>query len=333
MEKEKWLDNMRAIACILVAFGHLFNGSIEIYSLNKDLFMMLNSLLYKIHVPIFFFCSGYLLQNHFRGLKRDSYISYTVKKIINLGIPYVVFCLLTYVVKIIFPTAVNSQINKGIFESLFVLPPNQMWFLFVLIVCFIITPIGIKSTIHAIGLEIISFLMYLSYKTIGNNDLVYYKILYFYIWFVLGMIINYFGIAKRKFSKEWILCFVFFAFFITDYFYSYLGVFEFIITFVGNIWIMFLCRNLLKDKNSKILEYISRYMLQIYLLHTIFAVAIRVVLRRISIYNGYIHLVVGLIGCIGLSILVAFICEKLVYPNFVFYPIKTIKQIKEKWRK
>lgn len=333
MKKEKWIDDMRAIACILVAFGHLFNGSIEIYSLNADVFMLLNSLFYKIHVPIFFFCSGYLFQNRFKHANQEGYISYTLQKIVNLGVPYVLFCLLTFFIKVLFPSAVNTQMNESIVKSLFVLPPNQMWFLFVLIVCFFITPVGIKNKYHAIVLSIIGCMMLVAYRVIGNRDFVFYKILDFYIWFVLGMLIHYFGIEKIRIKNEWILGVLFFLIFLLNYYYNFLGIFDVTITFFGIIWIMLLCRNKLQDKKTRILSWISKYMLQIYLLHTIFAVAIRIVLRRIGVINGYVHLAIGLVGCMGASILVAIICEKLIYPNVVFFPIKTIKQIKERWRK
>ena len=250
-----------------------------------------------------------------------------------MGVPYVLFCLLTFFIKVLFPSAVNTQMNESIVKSLFVLPPNQMWFLFVLIVCFFITPVGIKNKYHAIVLSIIGCMMLVAYRVIGNRDFVFYKILDFYIWFVLGMLIHYFGIEKIRIKNEWILGVLFFLIFLLNYYYNFLGIFDVTITFFGIIWIMLLCRNKLQDKKTRILSWISKYMLQIYLLHTIFAVAIRIVLRRIGVINGYVHLAIGLVGCMGASILVAIICEKLIYPNVVFFPIKTIKQIKERWRK
>lgn len=333
MEKEKWLDDMRAIACIMVAFGHLINGSGEIFNLNVPLFLFLTNLLYRVHVPVFFFCSGYLFQKGQHRKQKCGYIQYTLNKIINLGVPYIVFCSITYVIKIIFPSLINRDLDAGFIGSLLIIPPNQMWFLFVLMVCFIITPIGIKNKKHMIILSILAVVMNISYSLIGDVDTVGWKILSYYIWFVIGMIVEYGGIERLHINHEYLFGVAFLLFFYVQYTFNSLGVFSIFITAFGIAWILMICRNRLKNIKSRLLECISKYMFQIYLLHTFFAAAIRVGLRILGISSGYIHLMVGLVGCIGLSVISAYICEKLVYPNIVFYPIKTIKQIKEKWRK
>lgn len=333
MEKEKWLDDMRAIACLLVAFGHLINGSGEIFNLNVPLFLFLTNLLYRVHVPIFFFCSGYLFQKGKQKKKENGYIQFVLNKLINLGVPYVVFCTITYVIKIVFPSLINRDIDTGYIGSLLIIPPNQMWFLFVLIVCFIITPIGIKNKKHKYFLIVLAVVMYISYCYIPDVDTVGYKILSYYIWFVSGMVIAFEGIERIRMKHEYLLGIALLLLFYVQYTYDCLGIFSIFITVLGIGWILLICINRLNRKKSMILSCISKYMLQIYLLHTFFAAAIRVGLRMLGIENGFIHLIVGFIGCIGLSVFFAYICEKLIYPNIVFFPIKTIKQIKERWRK
>ena len=61
MRKEKWVNDVRAIACIMVALGHLLVGLVEILPDAGYFWSWLIGSLYLVHVQLFFFCSGYLV--------------------------------------------------------------------------------------------------------------------------------------------------------------------------------------------------------------------------------------------------------------------------------
>ena len=64
-------------------------------------------------------------------------------------------------------------------------------------------------------------------------------------------------------------------------------------------------------------------------MHTIFAAGIRILMYKIDIDNYYIHLIVGLIFSIYLPVVVAIISNKIKYTNIVFFPIKTVEEIRK----
>ena len=77
---------------------------------------------------------------------------------------------------------------------------------------------------------------------------------------------------------------------------------------------------------SKSLEFINKYSLQIYLLHTIFTAGIRIVLMRLGIVQWWIHVPVGTVCGIVFSVLAAVIAKKLGFLNFFFFPTKVLKR-------
>lgn len=70
-----WVDNVKVIACILVALGHFYQSMTQANILNvSDLYLWFNKTIYYFHVPLFFICSGYLYQKHTRV---DNFKSWT----------------------------------------------------------------------------------------------------------------------------------------------------------------------------------------------------------------------------------------------------------------
>lgn len=51
---------------------------------------------------------------------------------------------------------------------------------------------------------------------------------------------------------------------------------------------------------------------------------------KLGIQNYIIHFIIGLLVSIYVPVLIGIICKKTKYLSFSFYPIKIIKEIKEK---
>ena len=63
--REKWIDDVKVIACILVVLGHFFQSMTKANILpQSDLYRWFNTTIYYFHVPLFFICSGYLYQKY-----------------------------------------------------------------------------------------------------------------------------------------------------------------------------------------------------------------------------------------------------------------------------
>lgn len=58
--REKWIDDVKVIACILVVLGHFFQSMTKANILpENDLYKWFNTTIYYFHVPLFFICSGF----------------------------------------------------------------------------------------------------------------------------------------------------------------------------------------------------------------------------------------------------------------------------------
>lgn len=138
--REKWVDDVKVIACILVVLGHFFQSMTKANILPaNDLYKWFNTTIYYFHVPLFFMCSGYLYQkyskvNDFRSWKKN-----VVKKVLALGVPYVTFTTATWVLKTVFSGSVNDQIG-GLGDTLLLHPTAPYWYLYALFFIFLVTP-------------------------------------------------------------------------------------------------------------------------------------------------------------------------------------------------
>lgn len=110
--REKWVDDVKVIACILVVLGHFFQSMTKANILpENDLYKWFNTTIYYFHVPLFFICSGYLYQKYSKVNSVDGWYRNVAKKALALGVPYVTFSTATWVLKKAFSGNVNNQIG------------------------------------------------------------------------------------------------------------------------------------------------------------------------------------------------------------------------------
>lgn len=193
-EQEKnGCDDVKVIACILVVLGH-FLASVQSYAPGGVLYEWFHKTIYYFHVPLFFICSGYLYQKYSQIDDIKSYLKNISKKALALGIPYVTFSSVTWVLKTVFSRDVNNQIG-GFCDTLFLHPTAPYWYLYALFFIFLITPTFTNVKMAAVGL-IVAFTAKLlilggigiyAVSTVLTNE----------IWFVIGMSICVFDVQIR----------------------------------------------------------------------------------------------------------------------------------------
>lgn len=138
--REKWVDDVKVIACILVVLGHFFQSMTKANILpENDLYGWFNTTIYYFHVPLFFICSGYLYQKYSKVNSVDSWCKNVAKKTLALGVPYVTFSTATWLLKMVFADSVNRQAD-GLFSTLVVNPSAPYWYLYALLFIFLVTP-------------------------------------------------------------------------------------------------------------------------------------------------------------------------------------------------
>ena len=334
MKREVWLDYVRALACLLVALGHLVMSFEEANIITENFFVnFFIKFIYYFHVYVFFFCSGYLFQRSLLNKKgkREKW-KYRMCRCVDLAIPYFVFSLITYVIKVVFSDSVNVAEKQTLFSALFKHPVNQMWYLYALVVIVAFVPVICSNRVMY---ALICFFLITKVGTIllDLGDLT--PINYFFshgIWFVLGMVWSYKRIQLKKINA--IALYVGFLVLSTcailwDLKNPYVTV---CLNIVGMISFVEIVRVVFHNKQKLSLgwKFLSKYMFQIYLLHTICAAGIRIILLACGITVWWIHLLFGVVFSFIVPIFLAYIAEKIKVINIVFYPTKVIKEISER---
>ena len=335
-----WIDYLKVFACILVVLGHLIQ-SLQKSNIDnfENITSFINWFIYLFHMPLFFVASGYLYELKKKGFSLKQYKGFIIKKIINLGIPYLTFYLAYVLINMIFASSVNSP--KGINEIIGIVnnPMPPYWFLYALLSIFIFIPLLEKLLKNKKNLIFI-LLLCLKVLSVFINTNIYLIDSFFEnaVYFYLGSILKVVFEKKRNINTNNIL-YSFFAIFIyiiiSIVFYLNIDNIGYnlseIIKIAFAIFAVLICINIFrKIKTNFIFENLKNYTFQIYLLHTIFAAGFRIVLLKVGISNYAIHFIIGLIASIVIPIIVGKICEKTKYLNFFFYPIKTLDEVKNK---
>ena len=343
MKREYWVDYVKVFACILVVLGHFWQSMTKSWVLPADsVYSCAQTVLYYFHVPLFFICSGYLYQKtaarKIRSLRDGGFgdhFKYVLNKLIALGIPYAVFTLVTWVMKAVFAGDINGE-NRGLIDTLLAHPTAPYWYLYALFFLFLVTPL-IRRDSGALLLLLIAFaLKVLAVLQIGTTVPVLQYILQNEIWFVMGMLLCYMGVTADNGKAEsqgnkpgnWrtILCGILLGvifltvsilLFVRSIPDTYLAPLLTFLACLAAILIFWGVR-----APNKGLDFLARYTLPIFVMHTIFAAGIRVVLFKLGVESAWVHIPVGLVFTFGGPILAAYLMSKVKVLDALLYPGK-----------
>ncbi len=335
-KRDCWIDNVKAYACILVVLGHFVQSMITSDIVEPNFFATLfDDTIYYFHVPLFFICSGYLYQKYSCVSNFSHWKTNLFKKLLSLGIPYLTFSLITWIMKKVFSSAVNNKAD-GIFTSLFLKPISPYWYLYALFFLFLLTPtFKNRKTAYiisgiAIILKIISFLPFeteiYALNTVLDNE----------VWFVAGMEMSFLNFPVKGNDKKKIfmaacsgLLFVSGSTVLCLWDISAEPI-EFLLGILGcisTILIMVVCEKF--DLARKIGIWCAEFTLPVFLMHTIFAAAFRSLLFKVGITSAATHIIVGIaVSFVGPVIATKIMC-KFKWMEFFLYPNKYIKPKKK----
>lgn len=80
-----------------------------------------------------------------------------------------------------------------------------------------------------------------------------------------------------------------------------------------------------EEKFGRGMDFLAKYTMPIFLLHTLFAAPLRSILMKVGIENAVIHVVLGLVISFAGPIMVAWIMKKTKWLEFFLYPNKFVK--------
>lgn len=253
------------------------------------------------------------------------------KKIVNLGVPYFTFSLITWLLKTAFSGSVNTQIGGSLFEMLFLHPTAPYWYLYALFFLFLVTP-TLSSKVETVVALIIA-LLFKAFEVFGGGcgiQAISY-ILSNEIWFVIGMCLSVFDFRSYMVKKRlgipillgigFLILSVFV--YVMDINFSGMGFFLGLSACCAVIAIVE--ERYKKNKQSLMFGILAKYTMPIFLMHTIFAAGLRMILLKIGIQNALIHIVLGLSISFAGPMAAAIVMKKSKWLEFFIYPSKFIK--------
>ena len=323
--REKWVDDVKVIACILVVLGHFFQSMTKANILpENDLYKWFNTTIYYFHVPLFFICSGYLYQKYSRVNDLKSWKRNVAKKALVLGVPYVTFSTATWILKTVFSGNVNDQIG-GLSDTLLLHPTAPYWYLYSLFFIFLVTPTF--STVKMASIGLVAAIAVKAYILTGGGTGIYAvsTVLANEIWFVLGMSVCAFNVELRgKKLQGTVIGLLFLGLSIAVYMTNVQSLaVSFVLGLMACATIILLVVAY-EDKFGNAMRFLAKYTMPIFLMHTLFAAPLRSVLLKIGITNAVVHVALGLGISFAGPIATAWIIKKTKWLEFFLYPNKFI---------
>lgn len=238
------------------------------------------------------------------------------------------FSTATWVLKKVFSSSVNDKIG-GLGDTLFFHPTAPYWYLYALFFIFIVTPTfcNIKVTIFGLAISFIAKVLIL---TIGGGCYVYAIsiVLSNEIWFVLGMSICVFNIHLKDMKIQGMISgclFVILSVVIYTKEFHNEGI-SFAMGLLACEAVIVIVSSF-ENKFGKGMEFLAKYTMPIFLMHTLFAAPIRSILLKLNINNALIHVVIGLSISFSGPIAANMFMEKNKWLEFFIYPNKVLNSI------
>ena len=303
LEKSRmaWVDYLRGIAIILVAYRHSLVG---IQRSGAAIPEYLIDLFYNFRMPLFFIVSGIFIS---RSLAKKSFKELVGIKFENLIYPYIIWCIIQISLQIAFSGYVNSDRSWIDYTYIIYQPKalDQFWYLpalFNATIIYMFLKVKLKATIW-VQVFLGIFFYYLA-PFLGKISMLS-GWMEFYIYFAIGDILSGFFFNERiqRFLKNpWNLLSILPLFAVTQYFYltqkevyfhdDPVGQSELLIIACIGCFTMFLLAFRMQVLNLfPFLRVLGYHSLYIYIMHVLVIAFVRVILTKLlGLHNPYILL-------------------------------------------
>ena len=315
-----WVDYGKGIGIILVVYGHLLSSGFHAgLNIPERFFILSDSIVYSFHMPLFFFLSGLFVEGSFQ--KRGAR-NYLFDKFSRIAYPYLIWSVLQVSVEVIFSSQTQKGTSLADLLAIFYKPWGQFWFVYALFVMHIVFTVSKNLGKYSTPLMLIAATI-LYFNPLHTGMLGLFGFSMHFIFFVSGIVFRKYLINMEKHNTPlWIVVSLFIIF--TGSVYFILGnlvepvrlatgaqthPFYFLYLAILGITFCICLSQYLSNKNGfQFLQILGVYSLQIYLVHMLAGVGIRMILLYIfGIQNWGIHIITG----VGFALIAPIILQKI----------------------
>lgn len=329
--REAWPDAVKIFACVLVVLSHFSQSMVKSGFMEPGaLYGWFQMTAYTFQVPLFFVCSGYLYERFSAVDSPASWWLNVRKKALALGVPYFFFSLVTLGLKLLAGDAVNN-VEAGVVEALFLHPISPYWFLYTLFLIFLITPTA-GSRRGAVVLLGLSGMAMAAYIGGACSSMPYFvsSVAANWLWFVGGMCLSSLGWLCRLGRVSTLVGAMFLPLSVAVFALGPGGMAggcaKLLVGVLACVGTVSACKFLFPDgKPHPVAERLSVWTMPVYLMHTIFAAGVRVLIVRMGVTSAAVHIAVGLVASFVGPVLAITVMDKLKPLDFFMYPNRYVK--------
>ena len=294
-----WIDIIKIFSLIYIVIEHFIQSMQKSgFIADTTFWLWIDSICACVMVQLFFLCSGFLYQKQCHISCAKEWLQQIKKKMFYLGLPYFFFSIVTISAKMIMPNSVNEAVDQSLLHLLFIEPIPPYWFLYILFILFAITlplnNVKLKKVtiITSVALYLVYLLMPLPY--------ILSQVCRYELWFVIGMVLADEDLTDLlpKWVKYVLLLYIPISYFVLV---NHLTT-QITVTILGLAagLLIILWAKTLGDKISpehRVYEWIiklTKYIMPIFLMQTIFAAGFRIVLLKLGITTAWMHILGGI---------------------------------------
>ncbi len=303
-QRTDWIDYAKGLGIILVVYAHLLSSGFNAgLSIPEKFFLLSDSTVYSFHMPLFFFLAGLFVRQSL--LKRGSW-KFFVSKLRFIAYPYLLWSFLQGTVELIFSKQSHRGITVADLFTIPYLPLAQFWFLYAIFLMYAVYALlSYLGKFAPVILLVLAWILF--FNPISSEVMALHGFSTGFLFFILGLLIKeYFAYVERSsipFPITLVLLFLLMGSTYTAF--EYLieptrltdGSHPFYFLFFACVGILFctgLAQYLAKKKCCTVIKTFGIYSIQIYLVHMLAGVAVRIVLLNfLSIENPVLHMIAG----------------------------------------
>jgi fucose 4-O-acetylase-like acetyltransferase len=323
--RANWVDYGKGIGIILVVYAHLlssaYHGGIQV---PERFFALSDSIVYGFHMPFFFFLSGLFVEG---SLRKRGAKDYLLDKFLRIFYPYIVWSILQVSVEIVFSDKTQNGATLSDLFTILYRPWGQFWFLYALLLMHVsYAAFSYLGKYAKPALLIVSVILFFYPLPIGAFGFFGFRT--HFIFFVSGALLKEtFTQAEKYDAPLWGVVLLWTTLIGSGYY-----VFENLIpplrlvgspypfyflylSILGIVACSALSQYLARRNLAPFLQTLGNYSLQIYLVHMLAGVGMRMTLLIVfNIENWVAQIIIGTVFALGAPILLQKISDKLNFP-------------------